>query len=176
MKWLAAAVPAALILAGCGGGGGGTGGPGSPRAGTLRADGVGITSLNANVTGASGDNRAVRIYGDQRVGPINDYTSSHRLTLLLNRPVQPATYAISTSQAAGTSSAVYVETTKTVNGYVTTGAWQATGGSVTVNKADGNHVEGSFTLTLRNTATGGVVTLQNGLFNVGYESPPPPTG
>jgi hypothetical protein len=178
MKWIPLACAAAAVLAGCGGGGGGTGGgPGSVSRGTMRADGSGgVASLNANVTGASADARTVHIYGDQRTGPINDYSSSHRLTLVLYRPVAPANYPVAATQASGTSAATYVETARNGSSYVTTGIWQATGGSITVNKADGSHVEGTYALTMRNSSTGGVFTFQNGAFNISYESPPPPTG
>ena len=168
----------ALALAGCGGGGGGGngGGPGGVRPGTLQATGSGVDNLSANVTGASADARTVRLYGDQRTGPVNAYTASRRLSVVLYRPVQPGTYPVATSGASGTSSATYTVTRLTNGKYVTDGTWQATDGSVTVTKVDNSHVEGGFTLTMRNAANGNVLTFQNGAFNVSYETPPPPTG
>jgi hypothetical protein len=174
-KWLPIAALTALTLAGCGGGGGGGGGGGSAP-GALSATGSGVSNLTANVTGASADTRAVRIYGDQRSGPANAYTSSRRLSLVLYRPVTPGTFLIATTTASGTSAATYAETTQSGGTYKTTGLWTATSGSVTVTAVDNRHVEGTFKLTMRNAANGSVIGFQNGAFNVSYETPPPPTG
>lgn len=174
IKWLPVAVSAAVALAGCGGGGGGGGGGAAP--GSLKATGVNITSINANVTGAAADTRTVRIYGDQRSGPANAYASSHRLSMVLYRPVTPGSFPIAVTQAAGTSTATYVETALVGGAYKTSGVWAATSGAITVTAADNRHVEGSFSLVLRNTDTGGTIQFQDGTFNVAYEAPPPPTG
>lgn len=171
-KWLPIVALPALALAGCGGGGGGGGS--APSA--LTATGSGVSNLRATLTGASADARAVRLYGDQRSGPTNAYTSSRRLSLALFRPVTPGTYTIAATQASGTASATYAETTLSNGMYKTTGLWRATSGTVTVTKVDNRHLEGTFSLSLKNTATGGVIGFQDGAFNVAYESPPPPTG
>jgi hypothetical protein len=172
---LVAAVGACSLLAGCGGGGGG-GGPAPIPPGTFTADATGGSPFrfSPNVMGAIASGSRVEIYADQRTGPINAYDSSKRLSLTLYGPVAPGTFPIATSHASGTSAAVYVETVKQNGIYVQTGVWQATTGSITVNAADGRHVEGSFTLSTRNSKTNGVISFQNGRFSVNYETPPPP--
>lgn len=167
---------ACALLAGCGGGGGG--GPAPIRPGTFsaQASGAEAFTFNGNVMGAVASGPRVVIYADQRTGPVNAYTSSRRITITLNGPVLPGTYNVSPSGNAGTSQLLYTETVRRNDAYVTTGTWTATSGSVTVNVADGRHIEGSFSATVRNTATGNVITWQNGKFNVPYETPPsPPT-
>jgi len=169
-----ALLPCAL-LAGCGGGGGG-GGPAPIATGTFAAQAAGAQTftLAANVTGAVASGTRVTVYGDQRTGPVNAYTSSKRLTLNLYGPVRPGTYPISTSRTAGTAEAVYLETVLQNAVYVTAGIWPATSGSVVVNAADGRHVEGTFTLSTRRTTNGSVITWENGRFSVLYETPPGP--
>lgn len=171
-------IPALLVagaLAGCGGGGGG-GGPAPNPTGSFtgQASGAQSFTLTANVTGAVASGARVTVYGDQRTGPMAAYTDSKRLTLTLFGPVQPGTYPVSPTGAAGTSSAVYVETTLRNALYVTTGTWRATEGSVTVNAADGRHIEGAFTLTTRNESTSAALSWQHGRFNVRYDTPPAP--
>lgn len=173
---MVALVAACGLLAGCGGGGGG--GPETIPLGTFSAQATGGASftLAPNVQGAVASGTRVTIYADQRTGPVNAYNTSKRLTLTLYGPVQPGTYPITATGGAGSSAAIYSETVKNNGVYTTTGIWQSTAGSITVNAADALHVEGTFTLTTRNPANGNSITWQNGRFSVSYETPPsPPT-
>lgn len=165
-------------VAGCGGGGGGGGGPvvvplGTFKAGTDRT--TASSSFSANVTGANADGTTVQIYGDERTGPTNAYTSSHRLTMTLYGPVTVgSTFSVGTSHAAGTAVANYLETTNQNGSYVTTGIWSGSSGSITVSAADGSHIQGSFAFNTMNTSNAATIHWTAGQFNVAYETPPPP--
>ena len=171
------AVIAACAVAGCGGGGGGGGTPPVPL-GTFKATTDRTTAgtmFSANVAGASAGGTTVLMYGDERTGPENAYTSSHRLTVTLYGPVTAgAAYTIAASHTAGTAVATYLETANQSGSYVTTGTWPATDGSINIEAANGSHIQGTLALNTRNTSTGGVIHWASGQFNVAYETPPPP--
>lgn len=173
---LAVALVCAAV-AGCGGGGGGGGEPTIPvgtfKAGTDRT--TASSSFGANVTGANANGTTVQIYGDERTGPTNAYTSSHRLTLTLYGPVAAgASFTIGTSHAAGTAVATYLETANQSGAYVTTGIWNGTSGTITVSAANGSHIQGSFAFNTQNAANAAIIHWTAGQFNVAYETPPPP--
>jgi hypothetical protein len=113
------------------------------------------------------------VYGDERTGPTNAYTSSHRLTLTLYGPVTAGTtYTVGTTHAAGTAVATYLETANESGLYVTTGIWNGASGTVTVSGADGSHVQGTFALNTQNPATLSTIHWTTGKFNISYETPP----
>ncbi|HEY3412048.1 MAG TPA: hypothetical protein VGM51_03215 [Armatimonadota bacterium] len=172
------ALAASCAVAGCGGGGGGGGTTPTVPLGTFNATTDRTTAagaFSANVSGASAGGTTVLLYGDERTGPVNAYTSSNRLTVTLYGPVNAgAAYFIATSHAAGTAVATYLETANQSGSYVTTGIWTATSGTINIEVANGSHIQGTLTLTTRNAATGAVIHWTSGEFNVAYETPPPP--
>jgi hypothetical protein len=167
-------------IAGCGGGGGGGGTPGpTPIAlGTFNSATdrtTASTAFTANVTGANSNGTTVQLYGDERAGPVNAYTSSHRLTLTLyGTATAGSAFTVSTSHAAGTANATYLETTQTDGAYTTTGTWNGTDGVVSITEANGSHIAGTCTLNTRNAANGNVIHWTSGAFNLAFETPPPP--
>lgn len=171
---------AACAIAGCGGGGGGGGGTTTIPLGTFQATTdrtTASTTFTANVAGASAGGTTVLLYGDERTGPVNAYTSSHRLTVTLYGPVTAgAAYTVAATHAAGTAVATYLETANQSGSYVTTGTWIATSGTINIDAANGSHIQGSLTLSTRNAANGAVIHWTSGKFNVAYETPPPPPG
>jgi hypothetical protein len=149
-----------------------------PPIGTFRASTDRTTasaSFNANLTGANASGTTVQLYGDERSGPTNAYTSSRRLTVTLYGPVtNGASFTVGASHAAGTATVVYLETSQSAGAYTTTGIWNGNGGVVTVSAVNGSHIQGSLTATTVNTTNGAIVHWTSGEFNVAFETPPPP--